>query len=113
MVGPRGELSKDLCSLIIKAATAAASKNWAELGEESSTLARAKYLRVFGKKIALAGVREQAAWMCGRFEQARMQKAGGSGPSRRAKAQARRSRRAQRAYFDTHAGFACADWRRG
>lgn len=113
MVGQRGELSKDLCNLIVTVATAAAIKNLAELGQESSTLARAKYLRVFGKKIALAGVRGQAARMCGRFEQARMQKAGGSGPSRRAKSQARRSRRAQREYFDTHAGFARADWRRG
>ena len=113
VVGPRGELKKDLFNFIVTTATAAGTKNWAELGEESSTLARAKYLRVFGKKIALAGVREQAAWMRGRFEQARMQKAGGSGPSRRAKAQARRSRRAQREYFDTHAGFARADWRRG
>ena len=102
MVGPRGELSKDLCNLIIKASTAAASKNWAGLSEESSTLARAKYLRVFGKKIALAAVREQAAWMCGRLEQARMQKAGGSGPSRRARAQEQRSRKAQREYFDRH-----------
>ena len=95
VVGPKGELSKDLCNLIVKAATAAATKNWAELGEESSTLARAKYLRVLGRKIVLAGVREQAPWMCGRFEQARMQKACGSGPSRRAKAQERRSRRAR------------------
>ena len=61
LVGPTGELSQDLCSLIVKAATVAMDKNWADLGEESSTLARAKYLRVFGKKIALAAVREQAA----------------------------------------------------
>ena len=108
MVGPRGELSKDLCSLIVKVATAVETKNWAELHKDSSSLSRTKYLRVFQKKIALSGFREQAAWMCGRFEQARMQKAGGSGPSRRAKAQARRSRRAKREYFDTH-----TDWGRG
>ena len=111
VVGLRGELSKDFCNLIIKASTAAATKNWAKLGDESSTLAKAKYLRVLGKKIILAAVREQAAWMSGRFEQARMQKAGGSGPSRRARAQERRSRKAKRYYFDTHAGFAPADWR--
>ena len=112
MVGPKGELSKDLCNLIVKAATAAATKNWAELGEESSTLARAKYLRVLGRKIVLECVREQAAWMCGRFELG-MQEAGGSGPSQRAKAQGKRSRRAQREYFDTHAGFVRTEWRRG
>ena len=61
--------------------------------------------RVFGKEIALAAIREQASWMCGRLEQARMQKAGGSGPSRRAKAQEQRSRKAQREYFDTHRGL--------
>ena len=33
LVVPKGELSQDLCSLFVKAATAAASKNWAELGE--------------------------------------------------------------------------------
>ena len=81
LIGPRSKLSQDLCSLFVKAAAAAMDKNWADLGEESSTLARAKHLRVFGRKIALADVKEEAAWMCGRFEQTLMQKACGSGPS--------------------------------
>ena len=70
--GPRGKLSKDLCNLIVRAATAPAEKNWAELGEESSTMARVKYLRVFRKKIALPSVRERVTWMPRRFEQASM-----------------------------------------
>jgi len=49
-----------LCSLNIKATRAAADKNWAELGAESSSQTKPKYLRVFWKKIALAAGREQA-----------------------------------------------------
>ena len=107
-----GEFSKDLSCLIIKAASAAGTKNWAEIGEESAKRARARYLRMFGTKIALAAVRQQAIWMCGRLEQVRMQKAGGSGPTQRAKTQRWRAKMAQQEYWDTHAGFASADWRR-
>ena len=43
--------------------------------EESSTLATAKYLRVFWKRIAFADAREQAASMRGRLRQDFTQKA--------------------------------------
>lgn len=113
VVEPRGEFSKDLSDLITMAATAAGAKNWADLGEESPKLARAKYLRVFRRKIALAAVRQQAIWMSGRLEQARVQKAGGSGPSQRARAQRRRAQKAHDEYVSTHASFARTRHRRG
>ena len=114
VVGPRDELSKDLCNLIVTAATAAVDKNWAELGEESSTLARAKISQTLRKEDRSCWSQRAGRLDVWKIEQVRMQKRGGSGPLRRAKAQqARRSRRAQREYFDTHAGFARADWRRG
>ena len=62
-----------------------ADKNLVELCGEYSALVQARYLGVFVKFIALAGVREQAACICGRFEQVRMQEMGGPGPSRQAK----------------------------
>ena len=113
IVGPRGELSKDLVDLIAKAATAAGTKNWAELGEESAKLARARYLRVFRRKIALAAVRAQAIWMSSRLEQARAQNAGGSRPSQRERVQRWRTRRDHDEYASTHASFASASHRRG
>jgi hypothetical protein len=109
VVGPRGELSKDLVDLIAKAATAAGTKNWAELGEESAKLARARYLRVFRRKIALAAVRVQAIWMSSRLEQARAQNAGGSGPSQRERVQRWRTRKDHEEYASTHASFASAN----
>ena len=113
IVGPRGELSKDLVDLIAKAATAAGTKNWAELGEESAKLARARYLRVFRRKIALAAVRAQAIWMSSRLKQARAQNAGGSRPSQRERVQRWRTRRDHEEYASTHASFANARHRRG
>ena len=109
VVGPRGELSKDLVDLIAMAATAAGTKNWMELGEESARLARARYLRVFRRKISLAAVRVQAIWMSSRLQQARAQNAGGSGPSQREKVQRWRTKRAHEEYASTHASFRSAN----
>ena len=78
VVGPRGEFSEDLTNLIGLAASAAARRHWADYGEASSSQARARFLRVFTSKIAVAAVRQQAVWMRTRLAQALTQKAGGA-----------------------------------
>lgn len=109
VVGPRGELSKDLVDLIAMAATAAGTKNWMELGEENASLARARYLRVFRRKIAVAAVRAQAICMSSRLEQALAQNAGGSRPSHRVRTQRWKAKKDHEEYANTHASFASAN----
>jgi hypothetical protein len=106
VVGPRGELSKDLVDLIALAATAAGTKNWMELGEENASLARARYLRVFRRKIAVAAVRAQAICMSSRLEQALAQNAGGSRPSHRVRTQRWKAKKDHEEYANIHASFA-------
>ena len=43
---------------MVRAAPALANKIWSELSDESSSLLRAKNLKVFGKNIVLADIRE-------------------------------------------------------
>jgi len=111
VVGPRGELSKDLQSLVRQAASKAAHENWRRLGKESSQLARADYLRIFTKKLAIAGIRAQASWLAGRYEQAIAQMAGAAAPDKRARDQDRRARHESEEYWSANAGFARADFR--
>ena len=60
VVGPRGEFSKDLKKLIKKAAASAAYKHWDSMGAKDFSIARARYLRLFTKTLAVAAIREQA-----------------------------------------------------
>jgi hypothetical protein len=113
VVGAMGEFSKDLSELIVKAAMAAGSKNWAERGEESAKRAQAVYRRLFRRKIALAAVRAQAVWLSNRLEHARAQNDGCPGPSWRARAQSRRARMDHEEYMWANAGWESAHQRRG
>ena len=108
-----GEFSKDLSELIVKAAMAAGSKNWAERGEESAKRAQAVYRRLCRRKIALAAVRAQAVWLSNRLEHARAQNDGCPGPSWRARAQSRRARMDHEEYMWANAGWESAHQRRG
>ena len=111
VVGPRGELSKDLQALVRQAASKAAHENWRRLGKESSQLARADYLRIFSKKVTIAGIRAQASWLAGRYEQAIAQMAGAAAPDKRARDQDRRARHESEEYWSAIAGFAREDFR--
>ena len=113
VVGPRGEFSEDLTNLIGLAASAAARRHWADYGEASSSQARARFLRVFTSKIAVAAVRQQAVWMRTRLAQALVQKAGGGKPSQRAKAQRRRAKVAHDEYVFAHGVRSRMRWGRG
>ncbi len=113
VVGPRGEFSEDLTNLIGLAASAAARRHWADYGEASSSQARARFLRVFTSKIAVAAVRQQAVWMRTRLAQALTQKAGGGKPSQRAKAQRRRAKEAHDEYVFAHGVRSRMRWGRG
>jgi len=104
-------MSKDLQPLVRQAASKAAHENWRRLGKESSQLARADYLRIFSKKLTIAGIRAQASWLAGRHEQAIAQMAGAAALDKRARDQDRRARHESEEYWSAIAGFAREDFR--
>ena len=111
ITGGGHKMSKVLQPLCRQAAAKVAHENWRRLGKESSQLARADYLRIFTKKLAIAGIRAQASWLAGRYEQAIAQMDGAAAPDKRARDQDRRARHESEEYWSANAGFTRADFR--
>ena len=111
ITGGGDTMSKDLQPLGRQAAAKVAHENWRRLGKESSQLARADYLRIFSKKLAIAGIRAQVSWLAGRYEQAIAQMDGAAAPDKRARDQDRRARHESEEYWSANAGFTRADFR--